>query len=732
MVSENLEALVIEKTLRVPAPAGRAGKGEAAGRQFDVVLMSAGFKCSGGLLEHLSGLDSAVVIDTAVRVLATVRRLVGDHVQHNAYFKDFPSGVPDTVEFWVECLREAMLDPVAAEHVEGILVQTAAGPQIGMLNLLSLPSYGRYQHTYQELLAAHDELVPAGGDRVTVLHLGATLDEELQLLYLDLAGSRVPLSEADRSALGLLAASCAAGPQPQTIPVRENRAVINGVRLANGQTLLANTVTDVLRLACAVSGCDVSLQAPARLRSFSRKERRILLAALDAVVAGNRARLGDVAQYAERWKRLGERLHPHEHPQFPGAQDVFAVARGEIRVPSLGSRVEAAMYSGDVAGAAALLAHAPGRLMRSVDWLLRSGTSAAERRAVLTAVQAAAGQVSGRVLLSLREHVQNRGARTGASRVFVNRKGRAYALPETRDALDRGLLAELLATLDAEAARRVPAVDHLVVDPAVARVALPLSGKTVAPGLGMLSRGSLSAVDGEWLRFFVYWHQKERRTDYDLSALMLDEAYANAEHVSWTNLRTGYAEYSGDLTQAENGASEFMNIRLAAVPRRFIIPQVHIYAGEGFDEAKEAFFGFMTRAAEQKGLPFEPRTVRMKSDLRGAGRIALPLVFIRGDDGKWRAKWLHLYLKGRPSFNQVEGGKVATGLLTRAIVERDYLHVSYVTDLMAAKAGRVTAYEPGCVLGQDAVTFVGLEQPEGLPKGSEIITLNRLHELVPA
>ena len=295
MVSENLEGLVIEKTFRVPAPAGRAGKGEAAGRQFDVVLMSAGFKCSGGLLEHLSGLDSAVVIDTAVRVLATVRRLAGDHVQHNAYFKDFPSGVPDTVEFWVACLREAMLDPVAAEHVEGILVQTA-GPQIGMFNLLSLPSYGRYQHTYQELLAAHDELVPAGGDRVTVLHLGATLDEELQLLYLDLAGSRVPLSEADRSALGLLAASCAAGPQPQTIPVRENRAVINGVRLANGQTLLADTVTDVLRLACAVSGCDVSLQAPARLRSFSRKERRILLAALDAVVAGNRARLGDVAQ----------------------------------------------------------------------------------------------------------------------------------------------------------------------------------------------------------------------------------------------------------------------------------------------------------------------------------------------------------------------------------------------------------------------------------------------------
>jgi hypothetical protein len=732
MVSENLEALVIEKTFRVPAPAGPPGDGQAAARQFDVVLMSAGFKCSGELLEHLSGLDSAAVIDVAVRVLAPVRRLAGDHVQHNAYFEDFPAGVPDTVRFWTRCLHEALLDPVAAGQVEGIVVPAAGGPVIRMLNLLSLPSYGRYRHTYQDLLAAHEDLIRAAGDRVTVLHLGAALQEELQALYLDLAGSRVPLSEAERGSLGLLAAHCASGPQPQTIPVRENKAVINGVRVALGESVTADTVTDVLRLACAMSDGDVSLQAPARLRSFSRQERRILLAALNAIVAGNRARLGDVAQYAERWKRLGERLHPHEHPRWPGALDVFAAARGQIRVPSAGSRVEAAMCSGDVAGAAALLAHAPGRLIRSVDWLLRSGTSAADRDAVLTAVQAAAGHVSGRVLLSLREHVHNRGNRTGVSRVFVNRDGRAYALPDTRDGLDPGVLREVAAVLDAEAAGRVPAAGHLVVDPAVAGVALPLSGKAVAPGLGMLPRGSVSPADGEWLRFFVYWRQKARRTDYDLSALMLDEAYADAEHVSWTNLRTGYAEYSGDLTQADNGASEFINIHLAAVPRRFVIPQVHIYAGEGFDEAEEAFFGFMTRSAEQKGLPFEPRTVRIKSDLRGAGRTALPLAFMRGDDGKWRAKWLHLYLKGRPSFNQVEGGKITTALLTRAIVERDYLRVSYITDLMAAKAAQVTAYKPGCVLGPDPVTFIGLEQPEELPTGSQVFTLNRLGDLVPA
>ena len=51
----------------------------------------------------------------------------------------------------------------------------------------------------------------------------------------------------------------------------------------------------------------------------------------------------------------------------------------------------------------------------------------------------------------------------------------------------------------------------------------------------------------------------------------------------------------------------------------FIVPQVNIYSGEGFEEVEESFFGFMLRDGEQKGRPFEPRTVRMKSELRGLG-----------------------------------------------------------------------------------------------------------------
>ncbi|GIH71298.1 TerD family protein [Sphaerimonospora thailandensis] len=698
-----MEDLIIARRLRVPvddAEDGTSGWGEVAARQLDAALLSVGFTCSPALLDRLAALPGEQVIDLGVRVLAAVRRLVGDHVEHNAYFIDFPKNVPDTLEFWVGLLREAMLDPVAAARLQ---------PDI--LNLLDLPRYGSYQHTYADLLAAHAELIPLASDRVTVLELGGSLRDEARELYFSLAGSEVPLATEDLAALRALAAFCAED-QPEHVPVRENRAVINEVRLAAGQPLLVDTVTDVLRLASACSGGDVTLSTSTRLRSFRRAERRILLAALDTIPA---TKHGDVLRHREQWKRLGERLHPHEYPQFPRAAQVFDVARGVRTATSFASRVEAALAAGRTEEAVSLLEHTPGALLRRLDHLLRAGGGSA----VLEAAERSAAHASGRVLLSLREHLQNRLA--PVSRVFTNRHGRAWTTPDTRSPLEEEALNRTLAVLDEEITRRLPDPGELIVDPAVLDVALPLSGKAVAPGLGMLPRGSLSPVDGELLRFFVYWRQAERRTDYDLSALMLDSTYDNPTHISWTSYANDFATYSGDLTEAPDGASEFIDVRLSQATQPIIIPQVDIYAGERFDEAAEAFFGYMIRDAAQEGRPFEARTVRMKSDLRGSGRIALPLVFLRGDDGAWRVKWLHLYLSGHPAFNQVEGNRVTASLLVRSIVERDYLRVGYLVDLLRAKSS-----------GGGHVTYIGLEAPADLPDGARVYTPATLHELIPA
>ncbi|TDC82160.1 TerD family protein [Actinomadura sp. 7K507] len=714
-----LPELIVRHTHRVPVPEGPRGDGATAARQFDAALMSAGFKLSRDLMAALSGLSEETVLEVAGRTLPVVQELAGAHVRHNVYFRDFPRNVPDTMDFWMGLLRETLIDPVAASAMMGPL-------SYGALNLLSLDGYGTYQHGYEEMLDAHDELIAAAGDRVTALRPGRGIAEEGEQLYLRLAGSATPLGEDDLGVLGLLARHYADGPHPERIPVRENRAVINQVRLKIGADLLVDTVTDVLRLACALSDGDVTLQEPTRFASMPRPVRRSLLAALDGVVSADPGKLGDVAAWREPWKRLGERLHPHEYPRWPGAADVFAVARGEKDAPSFAARIEARLASGDVAGAANVAKGAPGTLFRSLDRLLR--TAPGTQDAVLDAAESVAGRVSGRVLLSVREHLLNRAAATGRTRLFANRLGRGVTAPDTRAPLDPEAVARLSAFLDEEIRGRLPSAGHLVIDPDALDVALPLSGKAAGNGLGVLPRGSVSPIGGELLRFFVYWRQRAATTDFDLSALLLNEDYLDPEWLSYTNLRIAGGQHSGDITNAPDGASEFINLSLRQVGSRFIIPQVNIYDGEGFEEVEESFFGFMLRDGEQQGRPFEARTVRMKSELRGPGRVALPMVFMRGDDGRWRAKWLHLHLKGLAQFNRVEGNRVTTSMLVRGIVERRFLTIAYLADLI--DAGEMTFWDGEAPDGP--VTYIGLERPEGLHEDSRVFTLENLGDLIPA
>ncbi|KUO19562.1 TerD family protein [Streptomyces dysideae] len=719
-----LEPLVIRHTHRLSSPTGPVGEGAVAARQFDAALMSVGFKLSAELLERLSGLSEGTVVFTAVRTLGTVRAMVGDRVRHNAYFIDFPANVPDTFDFWMRCISEALADDATRA---GTLEQLSEG----VVNLLTLPSYGRYQHTYEEMLAAHDELIAAAGDRMTALHLGGAAEDELTALYLALAGSSTPLGEEALRDLAVLAGHCAHGPQPEAIPVRENRAVVNRARLEAGSGLLLDTVTDVLRLACALSDGDVTLGEPTRFRGLSRPVRRALLAGLDSVVAAAPAKLSDVAVHREAWKRLGERLHPHEYPRWPHSADVFAVARGEKEARSFDSRVEELLGRNDITGAVKLLESAPGRLFRSLDRLLRAALTQEERNAVVAVAERVAPEVAGRVVLSVREHLHNRGEETGERRVFVNRLGRAWVAEDTRPPVPPAERKRLITAFDAEIRRRLPDPGHLLIDPDVLDVALPLSGKATAAGLGVLPRGSVSPVDGELLRFFVYWKQTSRDTDYDLSALMLDAGYRTVSWLSYTHLTDVDGEHSGDITEAPDGASEFINLRLGAVRGAFIVPQVNLFSGEGFEEVAESFFGFMLREGEQKGRPFEPRTVRMKSDLRGPGRVALPLVFLRGSDGRWRAKWLHLYLKGNPSANRVEGNRVSVAMLVRGIVEREQLTVRYLTELMAGGATATTVWD-GETVPEGPVTYIGLQRPDGLHPESRILTPENLRDLIPA
>lgn len=722
-------ATITQKTLRVPRYDGPSGDGSGVARQMDAVLVGAGFKASRELLEHVSSLEPDAAMDLAVGVVGAARRLVGDHVAHNSYFINFPHGVPDTVEFWVRCLRNALVTTGIGGDGGAPTDEELLTPlQMGLIGLLDLPTYGAYQHTYAELLAAHDELIPSVKDRVTVLHLGDTISAETENLYRALAGSTVPLGEADLALLGELAEICRAVTL-EKIPIRENRAVINTVRLRAGLPLVAvATVTDVLRIASRASGGDATLAEPTKFVSLGRPQRRVLLAALNEIIEDNRAKLGDISKYSEQWKRLGERLHPYEYP-YPFASEVFAVARGDLKARSLTGRAEVAFGAGDIPEAARILAVAPGLFMRSLDRLLRNSEDFITTGIVLDVAASVLEHVSGRVLLSVREHFMNRTV-PDAARVFVTRSARARAIPDARPPVAPSVIERLCTMLDAEVSKRLPSWSHLVVDPAILDVALPLTGTAAEDGFTVYPRGSRNPIDGDVLRFFTYWRQTEQRTDFDLSALLLNDQFEYVGHVSWTQYRNSGIVYSGDITDAPNGATEFIEVPLGEVNAAHIAPQVHVYSGEGFNEVAESMFGWMTRQNGHEGAPFDARTVQTRSDMRGTGRVALPAMFSRQKDGTWVATWLHLYLNGTPTFNQtVEGNKVSTATLVRAVDSREYLLVADLVELHRQSGARVSHSTEGL---DGPVTYLGTHRPEALPEGSEVITVADLKRLVPA
>jgi hypothetical protein len=104
----------------------------------------------------------------------------------------------------------------------------------------------------------------------------------------------------------------------------------------------------------------------------------------------------------------------------------------------------------------------------------------------------------------------------------------------------------------------------------------------------------------------------------------------------------------------------------------------------------------------------------------------MPVMFQRDESGDWYAKWLHLYTRGSTWGNRIEENRVTSARLAHTILHRRYLTVSYVVGML----GEYTLYTPGMPL-TGPVTFLGIDRPADLPEGSDVITLDRLTELIP-
>lgn len=451
---------------------------------------------------------------------------------------------------------------------------------------------------------------------------------------------------------------------PERILQKENvahlGALLLGFSTETGMEFIRNhvkTATDVLRLAVALSSGDVSLATASRFGTISRPVRRLLLEILESQPQV----VEDMLRWKSRWIRLGERLHPHEFvKRYPKTAKTFSVIRNNISAPTLNSSVEKSLRRGDSMAAAAKLSSRPGDFTRRLDHILRLQPSIADE--ILDKFRLVVERVSTPVLLQSWHHFLTRNEvreyraffpKANVAKAFVRLDG---ALPklEMSDKVS-AILEETLIARFAE----MPSLGRVYVDPQLSKFPVQFGMRSASKALRTVARGSrLPIPDKEILRMFLWWKNAKGRTDVDLSAALLDHNFYHIESVSFYNLQAYGGVHSGDIVDAPNGASEFIDVSVFLLRQRgvrYVAMALKSYSQQSFVELPECFAGWMARSKAGSGEVYEPRSVEDKLDLTANSKLAVPVVF---DLENSEAIWCDLAVRHHPSFHNTIGRNI--------------------------------------------------------------------------
>ena len=493
---------------------------------------------------------------------------------------------------------------------------------------------------------------PLPGDDGALTELGLATAQDLERIVADLIAQATPFSAQDRADLTALRDF---GPEAAPrVAVKENLAVLTVTFPDLDFSASYRTVTDVLRLAVAMAGGDVSLAEPCRFPSFSRAQRRRLLGLLDAVgqVQDSRDSAEEMARRCERWKRLARHLRPGDYARrFPHAVALLHQVASGGAEEGFTSHLEEALARRDVEGTLRLLSTRPGVFARRLNHLLRLCADDAARERVVAEFARVAPEVSLPVLVRLWEYFSSPGPDALPWRVVAIKAAtgtKTTLIPSTRRP---GPADTAVVRAVEEALRQRRRLGRIAVDQGLYEgYTAPVGLRSASPGMRTAGRGTrLPLPEGETIRFFLHWRDlpeappeapgpagpaaaadRDTRVDLDLSAFFVSEDFARTEQIAYYNLRSTAAVHSGDLTSAPDGAAEFIDVILAEALRqgwRYVVMTVHSFSHHRLSEVPECWAGAMARGADpQSGEVFEASTVMQRLDLISPTFNATPFV----------------------------------------------------------------------------------------------------------
>ena len=547
-----------------------------------------------------------------------------------------------------------------------------------------------------------EERLPlAEESKLTVIDVGT--EAEFQSLFGQIVGSNTSLSAQDKTDINwYLLLYGTSMDMPAAIPQKETQAYLASLFMGHFHSSAASelltryfvTATDVLRLAVALSDGDTSLAKPTRFRNFKRSERDTLMSLLERTSNPTE----DMLRWKKRWIRLGEKLHAGEYAtKYPKAVAAFGVLRNNEKYTTFNGAVEQALLDRKVREVLGRLVTRPGDFARRLDHLLRI-TPTAERAEVVAAFQIAATKVSTPVLLQVRQHFVCRNDQSDI-RVFFPKGNiaKAKAIDNQLLPISKTICNAVVAACDAALTQRFAEkapLGKVFVDEKLQDYLLPFSQRSASKSLRTLVRGSKVSLpqDSDVVRFFIWWKNGNYQTDIDLSATLFNDKFEFVDTLSYYNLRIFGGCHSGDITDAPNGASEFIDVTLSKLQEagvRYVGMTLNSYTNQPFCDLPECFAGWMARERPKSGEVFEPKTVRDRLDVTANMKIAIPLVI---DVVERKVIWCDLSLKNNNlALNNVDGNLSGIRATLRSMVEISKPNVYDLLMLHAAARGELVA-----------------------------------------
>ena len=661
-----MNAIYLRRRLKVVLPAGNGETGREVIAALQKNIENLGFILAPDVCEGLVKLTPTKVASFYRDLVEGLQEMVGAHREFKPMYPNFPEQVM--------AMREVDLYWNAIVHY--------------CTNRL-LP------------LAKRERTPLLENTELKVVRLGTR--EDFEGIFTLLASAKTSISEQDKTDLDWFARQYRediARLLPAEVPHKENLATVGAALLRNTSfapewlSQRIDTATDVLRLAVAMSGGDVSLAEPCRFVNFRRAERALLLEWIDRHPNATE----DMLRWKGRWIRLGEKLHPGDYPErFPKAFAAFAVLRNDLPFQTFNSRVEQSLAAGDGAGSVELLRSRPGELARRLDHLLRTASQPEE---IIDGFRGITVKIASPLLLQVMVHFKRRPPQ-GSLRTFFPKGdvAKVQAIPSKLPPLPTGsaeAIAEICKSALLERFAKLPPLGACYLDPRLTDYLVPFSQRSASKALRTLVRGSrLPLPDARILRLFIWWRNGRDRTDIDLSAAIYGDDLNYIDVLSYYNLTNFGGCHSGDIVDAPEGAAEFIDLDLDKVRKaggRFIVMSLNSFTMQPYCDLPECFAGWMVRQEAGSGEIFEPRTVQDKVDVASNTRVCLPAVFELVEQ---KVIWTDIALRSRPYWNNVENNLSGVSLMLRAILGLRKPSLHELFSLHIAARGRPAADAEG-------------------------------------